>query len=107
MKQKERHRLKENELAHSIAAARDFVGGPRRKQITGMLVVVVLIVAVVAGIFIIQQRTSARGKDLLADAMVIVDAPVQPPTPAMPPSGEKPGTMETQQPGTYPTEQAK
>ena len=81
--------------------------GPRRKQITGMLVVAALIVAVVVGIVVIRQRTSSRGQDLLAEAMVIVNSPVQPPTPAQPPSDGQPGTMETQQPGTYPSEDAK
>jgi tetratricopeptide (TPR) repeat protein len=39
--------------------------------------------------------------------MVILEAPVQPPTPAVPPADGQPGTPERQEPGTYPTEEAK
>src|SRR5438045_559260 len=106
MKQKERRHLKENELAHSLAVASEFLGA-RRRQVTRMATALGLAVLVVVGVIVIRQRTSARGEDLLAQAMVVVDAPVQPPTPATPPSDGKPGTMEAQQPGTYPTEDAK
>ena len=48
MKSTERRHLKENELAHSISAARDFIE-PRKKELGGALVAIVLIaIAVMA-----------------------------------------------------------
>src|SRR5687767_1466929 len=77
MKAKERHRLKENELAHSLAAARDYLE-PRGKQIGGILVVVILIVAAIAGITIIRQRAGSDAQRALAEAMVALNARVVP-----------------------------
>ena len=105
MKQKERRHLKENEIAHSITAARDFLG--TRRPSTAYLVVAVIVAVAVLGFVIVRQQTNSRAHDLLAEAMVVVDALVQPPSPAMPPANGKPGTMATQQPGTYPTVEAK
>lgn len=70
------------------------------------VVVAVLAVAVI-GYVVVRQRTSARAQGMLAAAMIVADAPVQPPNPATPPADGKPGTMATQAPGTYPTEEAK
>lgn len=103
MKQSERHHLKDNELANTVAS----VLGPRQREVvTGVVVVVVLLVVVVAGLAL-RQRMQNRRQGALADAMVVLDAPVQPPAPAMPAAGTRPATPETQAPGTYPTEQAK
>lgn len=103
MKQTERHHLKENELANTVAA----VLGPRQREVvTGVAVVVVLLLVVVAGLAI-RQRGQSRRQAALAGAMLVLDAPVQPPTPAMPAAGSRPATPETQAPGTYPTEEAK
>jgi tetratricopeptide (TPR) repeat protein len=106
MKQKERHHLKENELAQSLAAATQ-VFAARRRQITGMLIVLGLVLVVVAGVFIIRQRTASRSQDLLAQAMVELNAPVQAPTPALPATDTQAAVPETQPPGTYATEEAK
>ena len=104
MKAQQRHRLKENELAHSLAAAREYVE-PRRKQI-GLAGFVVLLVAIVAlGIMVMRQRTQARAHELLADAMVVLDAqviprePIDPSSPTPPPaamSGTGQYTTETE-----------
>ncbi len=103
MKQTERHHLKENELANTVAA----VLGPRQREVvTGVAVVVVLLVVVVAGLAI-RQRGQSRRQAALAEAMLVLDAPVQAPTPAMPAAGSRPATPETQAPGTYPTDEAK
>lgn len=105
MKAKQRHHLKENELAHSLAAAREFIE-PRRRQLTlaGFILFLVAIVAV--GFFVIRQRTQARAHELLAAAMVVLDAqviprePVDPKSPT-PPAAAMAGT------GTYTTETEK
>ena len=77
MKRQERHHLKENELIHSIEATRDFVES--RKREIGMGVIVVLAIGVLgAGAMLYRQRTQSRGVELLADAMVALNARVVP-----------------------------
>jgi hypothetical protein len=99
MKRTERHHLKENELAHSLASAREFIE-PRRKQITLAVFVVFLIAVAIAGIFIMRQRTAARAHDLLADAMVVLDAQVIPKTPVDPKSPTPPTHIPTPRPAS-------
>jgi tetratricopeptide (TPR) repeat protein len=106
VKQKHRHQLKENQLAQSVAAAREFTA-QRSRLIGGIAIAVIAIAVVVIAVTIIRQQASNKANAALAAAMVILEAPVQPPTPAQPPADGKPGTMETQAPGTYPTEEAK
>jgi predicted negative regulator of RcsB-dependent stress response len=77
MKRKERQHLKENELAHSIESARDFLE-TRQRQITGVVVGVVVVAAAVIGFVVYRQQTQSRGSDLLAEAMVALNARVVP-----------------------------
>lgn len=106
MKQKHRHELKENELAHTVAAARRFTAD--RSKPIALIAIGVAVVAVVAlGVAIFRYQASSKANAALAAAMVVLEAPVQPPTPAQPPADGKPGTPERQEPGTYPTEDAK
>ena len=105
MKRTERHHLKENELAHSIAAAREFVE-PRKRQIGLAAFVLVLLVIVALGLVIMRQRTASRAHDLLAEAMVVLDAQVIPKTPTDPTSPTPPPAA-MQGSGTYETEEAK
>jgi tetratricopeptide (TPR) repeat protein len=106
MKQKHRHQLKENELAHTVAAAREFTA-QRSRSIAIIATVVIAIAVIVLGVAIVRYRASSQANAALAAAMVVLDSPVQPPTPAEPPAAGKPGTMEAQAPGTFPTEEAK
>src|SRR5688572_2512867 len=105
MKRTERHHLKENELAQSLAAAREFVE-PRRKQIGLAAFVIFLLAVVLIGIIVMRQRTQARAHDLLADAMVVLDAQVIPTTPTDPKSPTPPPAA-MQGSGTFETEEAK
>ena len=77
MKRAERQHLKENELAHSLAAARDFVEG-RGKAVGSVIVAIVVIVAVVIGVVVYRNRAASQGQDLLAAAKVALNAPVVP-----------------------------
>jgi tetratricopeptide (TPR) repeat protein len=105
MKASERHRLKENELAQSLAAAREYIE-PRRKQIGGVVIVLVLIAAVIVGITIIRGRTESRAQQLLAEAMVALNARVVPP--AAPAEGQDvPAAAQLGAEGSFATEEAK
>jgi tetratricopeptide (TPR) repeat protein len=77
MKRKERHHLKENELAHSIESARDFLE-TRQRQITGVVVGVVVVALGIIGFVVYRQQTQSRGSELLAQAMVALNARVVP-----------------------------
>ena len=77
MKRKERHHLKENELAHSIESARDFIE-TRQRQITGVVVGVVVVALGIIGFVVYRQQTQSRGSELLAQAMVALNARVVP-----------------------------
>jgi tetratricopeptide (TPR) repeat protein len=105
MRAKERHHLKENELAHSIAAAREFVE-PRRKQFTLAAFIIFLVAAVAIGIFVMRQRTQAAAQRLLAEAMVVLDAEVIPNEP-LDPKNPKPPAAAMAGTGTYTTETEK
>jgi FimV-like protein len=103
MKHAEREHLKENEVAAALAYATEGFGRHRTQilAIGGGLLAFLLAVG--------GYVTWSRNKDnavsaLLAEAMVVLDAPVQEP---MPPTEAGSTAAPTQTPGTYPTEQAK
>src|SRR5688572_21264186 len=105
MKRKERHHLKENELVHTLSAAREFVE-PRKRQITGVLIAILLMAAAIAGIVIVRQGMQSQGQDLLAEAMVALNARV---VPAGTPGGQDdvPAAAALGATGTFATEEAK
>jgi TolA-binding protein len=104
MKSTERRHLKENELAQSLASARDFVES-RKKQLTGLLIVIALVAVAVIGVVVIRQRTASRGQDLLAQAMVALNARVVPAQPGDP--TDLPAAAQFGAQGTFTTEEAK
>ena len=106
MKRKERHHLKENELAHSIGAAREFVDN-RRGQLMGLAIVVLLIVTGIAGISIWQRRSNVAAEQALADAMVALNARVIPPSATGEAPGEVPAAATIAAVGSFPSEAAK
>ena len=77
MKRKERHHLKENELAHTIESAREFLE-TRQRQIAGVAVGIVVVVVAIIGFVVYRQQTQSRGSELLAEAMVALNARVVP-----------------------------
>jgi len=102
MKRTERHRLKENELAHTLARVNDALSKSGRE--IGFAIVGLLVVAAVSGgYFIWRGRTEAAGGALLAEALTIAEAPVVPPAPPPQPGATPPAPP----PNSYPTEQAK
>jgi TolA-binding protein len=106
VKRKERHHLKENELAQSIAAARGFIE-PRTKQLTGLAVAVVIIAAGIVGITLWRQQTESKAQQLLADALVTMNARVIPPTAPGQKPGDLPPAATMAAVGSFPSEAAK
>jgi FimV-like protein len=105
MKTTERHRLKDNELAIALEQAQSWASGNSRT----LLMVVGAIVVVGGGVLAYTAWTGStdnRARAMLAEAMVIEEARVMPPGP---PAGttNDPNAIGGQQPGTYPTMQAK
>jgi TolA-binding protein len=101
MKAIERHRLKENEFARTMAHAQQAMA-TRGKDI-GLLVAVVLAALVLAGGYAWWRQTrNDKAASFLAQALAVEEAPV------IAPAAPAPGSpMPVQQAGTYPTEQAK
>ena len=106
MKRKERHHLKENELAHTIAAARAALEA-RKRQLTAGLIALIVIAAVAAGIVVWRRQDDARAERLLADAMVAFNARVVPATSTPEQPGEVPAAASIGATGSFATEAAK
>jgi TolA-binding protein len=101
MKSTERHKLKENEFARTVAHARGVVQ-ERQRDITMVIVGVIVLLLAVGGYAWWRQSRAAKANASLAEALSIYEAPVIPPAPPAP--GSPPPVP---QPGTYQTEQAK
>lgn len=101
MKSTERHKLKENEFARSMAQARE-VMETRGRDVARIVVAIAVIGAVVVGYSWWRQSRNAKASASLAQGLAIFEAPVV--VPAAPAPGSP---MPVQQPGTYQTEKAK
>ena len=97
MKRIERHRLKENEFAESMARARAMLA--ERQNEATLIVVAVLVVVVAAGGYAAwRANRTAKSTTLLAEALAVAEAPVvtpPPPAPGSPPPVQQPGTYRT------------
>lgn len=103
MKHSEKEHLKENEVAHALAAASDTFG-QNRAQVLAIGGAVLALLVAIGGYLTWQRNADGEVSGLLADAMVVYEAPVQAPAPP----GMEGGTgVPAQAPGTYPTEKAK
>lgn len=78
MKSTERHHLKDNELAHLAANARDLVQ-ERRGPLLGVVIAVVLVLAAVGGYVGWRNRVEGQAHSQLAAALAVEDARVGPP----------------------------
>jgi TolA-binding protein len=87
MKRVERRHLKENELQTFARQARETY--EQRKRETVMLVSVVAVVGAIAVAYVAwRERVQTRAHTLLADAVVVLEAPVSPPpAPGQPQQG--------------------
>ena len=77
MKRTERKHLKENELAHTLEVARDYLEARKRAVATVAILVVVFALGIV-GIGIWRERSHGAAERALAEAMVALNAPVVP-----------------------------
>jgi TolA-binding protein len=99
MKRIERHKLKENEFARTVAQARDVLMA--RQQVISRTAIGLIVVAVlVSGYAWWRNSSEARVNTLLAGALATYEMPVvppQPPAPGSPPPVPQPGTFQSQQ----------
>ncbi len=101
MKATERHKLKENEFARTVAHARQVLE-ERGRDLGLVLLAIVLALAAVGGYTWWRQSRNDKANTLLAAALAVHEAPVV--APAEPTPGSP---VPVEQPGTYKTEQAK
>ena len=78
MKRTERHHLKENELRTFALQARDSFDS-RRRETTGLIALVIVVVALAVGYFGWREHVQTKAQTLLAEAMAVQDARVGPP----------------------------
>ncbi len=105
MNRNERHHLKDNELAATVAGVTHVIEN-RRSQLLWAAIGVVAIVALVVGVNAYRQRSQAKGQELLAEAMVALNARVIPASTAGP-EGDAPAAAQLGATGTFSTEAAK
>jgi tetratricopeptide (TPR) repeat protein len=106
MKHSERRHLKDNELAIALSQANEW-RTRNQQRLTLVLVAVVLVAAAALGFMAWRNNVSAKAQAMLAEAMVVSEARVTPPTPVPMTSGNASPGAPVQPPNSYPTEQAK
>jgi len=101
MKSIERHKLKENEFAKTVARTRAAID-TRGRDIARVAIAAIVILALVGGYSWWRQSRNAKATGLLAGALAVSEAPVVAPVAPAPGS-----PAPVQQSGTFQTEQAK
>ena len=99
MKATERHKLKENEFAKSVAHAKDVVQ-QRRSDITKIALVLLVLLLAVGGYSWWRAAKDNRANQALASALAVYEmpvVPVPPPAPGSPPPVPQPGTFQSEQ----------
>lgn len=98
MKSTERHKLKENDFALTVARTREMVE-QRRKEVATIAIAVIAVSVVVAGYFVWRTSRDSKSEALLASALAVAEAPVYtppPPAPGSAPPVQPPGTFRTE-----------
>jgi predicted negative regulator of RcsB-dependent stress response len=101
MKSTERHKLKENEFAQTVARAREVID-TRGRDMATIAVVVIAALVIGLGYMTWQHSRNTKANTMLASALAVAEAPVVAPVAPAPGS-----PMPVQQPGTFQTEQAR
>ena len=97
MKSIERHKLKENEFANTVARTRDMVN-ERPREVASIAIAVTVVALIVGGFFAWKASRDGKATTLLASALAVVEAQVvapPPPAPGSPPPIQPPGTYRT------------
>jgi TolA-binding protein len=105
MKTKHRRELKENEVAQMIAGAREFLQENGR-HLTTTLVALLLVGGAAFGFLAYRNREQAKGQELLAQALVVLNTAVVPVTAETKP-GDAPAAASIGAKGTFSTETQK
>ena len=105
MKRIERHHLKDNELATTLAGISHVVDARRRQLLYGAAALLAIVV-VVLGFSTWRRQQQSRGQELLAEAMVALNARVVP-AGAAGPEGDAPAAAQIGATGSFSTEAAK
>lgn len=95
MKRTERHRLKENEVALSVARARETLDVYRKPIVAGLVALALVVLGVVA-LTAWRRGADSDARTLLADAMATADAPVVPTTPGPNTPAPSAGSFQTE-----------
>jgi hypothetical protein len=98
VKSTERHKIKENDFAHTVSRTRDMVT-ERPREIATVAIAVVAIAVVVGGFFLWKSNRDNKATTLLATALTVVEAPVvtpPPPAPGSAPPVQPPGSFRTE-----------
>jgi len=101
MKSTERHRLKENEVAQTVARVRETYD-VYQKPIMAAVVVVLAIVVLAVGLTMWRSQTDSRARTMLSDALAAERAQIIPP---VAPEPGKPAPPQLA--GSFPTEKAR
>ena len=104
MKRIERKHLKEDELAHSLRLAREFVE-PRHSALKSAAIVAAILLVAGVGFGVWREWNSSRGQEELAEALVALNAEVVPVGVAG--AGGAPAAASLGATGTFATEEAK
>ena len=104
MKRIERKHLKEDELAHSLRLAREFVE-PRQSALKSAAIVAAILLVAGVGFGVWREWNSSRGQEELAEALVALNAEVVPVGVAG--TGGAPAAASLGATGTFATEEAK
>ena len=99
MKATERHKLKENEFAKSVAHAKDVVQ-QRQSDITKIALALLVLLIAVGGYSWWRAAKDNRANQALASALAVYEmpvVPVPPPAQGSPPPVPQPGTFQTEQ----------
>src|SRR5260221_1877588 len=98
MKSTDRHKVKENEFAQTVARTRELVN--ERPRETATIAIAVLAVAVVLSAFFAWKASrDSKATTLLATALAVAEAPIvtpPPPAPGSAPPVQPPGSFRTE-----------
>jgi TolA-binding protein len=97
MKRLERHKLKENDFAQTVARTRDLLA-QRQREATTAVVAIAALTVLAAGFYGYRASQNARATNMLASALAVAEAQVvapPPPAPGSPPPVQPPGTFRT------------